>query len=274
MEVPDLRPDPDPDDALPARGPAALAAGAPRNRRRRGARRCDVSDAAPLLSVDALTVRFGGLTAVDGVSFSVDSGRIVSLIGPNGAGKTTVFNAITALHPASAGDIRFAGRTIARTFDARTALRIAVVAIACAVAFQIGYAVEDLWDAAILAHYRYQQPFPWASALASAWKHLVGHGPWPAIVGALVGGAGAFNVWWGTRRTPDLVFARGIARTFQNIRLFKEMTCRENLLVAMASARRWRWANPLAAALRLPAFRRGEEQAAAAALEHLRFAGL
>jgi branched-chain amino acid transport system ATP-binding protein len=64
-----------------------------------------------LLEIDHVSKNFGGLRAVDDVSFEVEAGAIVSLIGPNGAGKTTAFNCITGLYPASSGDIRFAGRS-------------------------------------------------------------------------------------------------------------------------------------------------------------------
>jgi branched-chain amino acid transport system ATP-binding protein len=66
----------------------------------------------PLLEIERLSVRFGGLAAVEDVSFQVDEGQIVSLIGPNGAGKTTTANAITGFVPAS-GAVRFAGENIA-----------------------------------------------------------------------------------------------------------------------------------------------------------------
>jgi branched-chain amino acid transport system ATP-binding protein len=65
-----------------------------------------------LLDVEDLTARFGGLTAVNGVTFSVDEGTIVGLIGPNGAGKTTCFNLITGFLPPSGGRVRFAGRPL------------------------------------------------------------------------------------------------------------------------------------------------------------------
>ncbi len=65
-----------------------------------------------LLEVDSLVKRFGGLVAVNGVSFSVDEGAIVSMIGPNGAGKTTAFNCITGLYPVTSGDVRFDGRSL------------------------------------------------------------------------------------------------------------------------------------------------------------------
>lgn len=65
-----------------------------------------------LLTAESLCVRFGGLTAVDGVSFSIEQGKIVSLIGPNGAGKTTIINAITGFVPPSSGAIRFADQDI------------------------------------------------------------------------------------------------------------------------------------------------------------------
>ncbi|MGH7043659.1 MAG: ABC transporter permease subunit [Acetobacteraceae bacterium] len=70
--------------------------------------------AAPVLEVDGLTVRFGGLVAVDGVSFAIAPGETVAIIGANGAGKTTLFNAITGFVPPSAGDIRLHGRSVAR----------------------------------------------------------------------------------------------------------------------------------------------------------------
>jgi ABC-type branched-subunit amino acid transport system ATPase component len=62
-----------------------------------------------LLEVHDLTKRFGGLTAVDSLSFHVNDGETVSIIGPNGAGKTTVFNLITGFHRPTRGEILFDG---------------------------------------------------------------------------------------------------------------------------------------------------------------------
>ncbi len=63
---------------------------------------------APLLSVEHLTMRFGGLTAVDDLNFAVGRGDITALIGPNGAGKTTVFNCVTGFYKPSVGRLAFA----------------------------------------------------------------------------------------------------------------------------------------------------------------------
>ncbi len=65
-----------------------------------------------LLSVQGLTRRFGGLIAVNDVSFTVNEGEILSLIGPNGAGKSTVFKLIAAFLPPTAGQVLFAGERI------------------------------------------------------------------------------------------------------------------------------------------------------------------
>jgi len=65
-----------------------------------------------LLSVRGVTVRFGGIVALDAVSFDVPRGGVCGLIGPNGAGKTTLFNCLSRLYPYQAGDILFEGRSV------------------------------------------------------------------------------------------------------------------------------------------------------------------
>jgi branched-chain amino acid transport system ATP-binding protein len=128
---------------------------------------------AAVLEVRDLSVRFGGIRAVSGVSLAVSGGEILSIIGPNGAGKTTIFNVVTGLYRPSAGDVRLRGRPI--------------------------------------------------SAL------------------------------------PPHARARlGVARTFQNIRLFRDLTVDENVRVA-----RYGRARPglLGALLRTPGFRRDRAEA-------------
>ena len=68
--------------------------------------------AAAMLRVQNVGVRFGGIVALDNVSFDVQAGRIVGLIGPNGAGKTTLFNCLSRLYTCDAGDILFDGRSL------------------------------------------------------------------------------------------------------------------------------------------------------------------
>src|SRR6202790_2421018 len=67
---------------------------------------------APLLSIKGLSVRFGGIVALDNVSFDVKAGQICGLIGPNGAGKTTLFNCLSRLYQAGTGTIDFAGERL------------------------------------------------------------------------------------------------------------------------------------------------------------------
>ncbi|MGY1752747.1 ABC transporter ATP-binding protein [Blastococcus sp. SYSU D01042] len=67
-----------------------------------------------LLSVDDVSIQFGGLKALDGVSFDVREGEILGLIGPNGAGKTTCFNVMTGVYQPTSGEVRFAGEPLGR----------------------------------------------------------------------------------------------------------------------------------------------------------------
>jgi ABC-type branched-subunit amino acid transport system ATPase component/ABC-type branched-subunit amino acid transport system permease subunit len=100
---------------LPRRAPAAIAGAEPL------ARRAMPQGGTPLLSVERLLKRFGGLEAVSQVSFEVLAGEIVGLIGPNGAGKSTVFNLVTGALPSDTGKIVFLGDDITRAGQRRIA---------------------------------------------------------------------------------------------------------------------------------------------------------
>ncbi|HMH39862.1 MAG TPA: ABC transporter ATP-binding protein [Gaiellaceae bacterium] len=69
----------------------------------------------PLLEVEKVSMQFGGIVALDAVSFDAGAGEIVGLIGPNGAGKTTAFNVITRLYTPAEGDVRFDGKSLLGT---------------------------------------------------------------------------------------------------------------------------------------------------------------
>ncbi|ADU50697.1 amino acid/amide ABC transporter ATP-binding protein 1, HAAT family [Thermaerobacter marianensis DSM 12885] len=139
-----------------------------------------------LLAVENLTKRFGGLVAVDGVSFEVREGEILALIGPNGAGKTTVFNLITGIYRPDAGDVFLDGQKV-------------------------------------------------------------------------------------TGRPPHQMAALGVARTFQNLRLFRNLTVLENVMAGPHHrARAGFWAS----VLRTPGQRQEEEWIRAEAEQALRQVGL
>jgi ABC-type branched-subunit amino acid transport system ATPase component len=139
-----------------------------------------------LLEVDDLTIRFGGVTALDSVTFDIKEGEILGLIGPNGAGKTTCFNVMTGVYQATSGQIRFDGNSLAK-------------------------------------RKRYQ------------------------------------------------ITQLGIARTFQNIRLFKSMTALENVLVGADANSRVGLFNAL---VRTPLHRRTEAESIEEAYRLLDFVGV
>ena len=139
-----------------------------------------------ILETVHLTKQFGGLTAVDGVSFRVPERSIVSIIGPNGAGKTTFFNMLTGLYKPTLGSVMFDGKNV-------------------------------------------------------------------------------------TTRRPDQITAAGVARTFQNIRLFGTMSAVENVLVGQHARMR---ASVFGSIVRTPGVRREERDAQAKARELLEYVGV
>ncbi len=130
-----------------------------------------------LLKIENLCVSFGGIKALQGVTFDVVEGTITALIGPNGAGKTTVFNCVTGFYKAQSGQLEFEGKS--HKVDISKLLG---------------------------STFHWQQLF--SPKGLKDWLR--------------------YNVFGGSH----LVAQSGIARTFQNIRLFKDMTVLENLLVA------------------------------------------
>jgi branched-chain amino acid transport system ATP-binding protein len=143
------------------------------------------STGATVLEAAGVTMRFGGLLAVNNVSLTVREGEIVGLIGPNGAGKTTFFNCLTGLYKPTSGQVRFSGT-----------------------------------------------PLP---------------------------------------PKPRAVVRAGMARTFQNIRLFANMTALENVMVGRYCRTS---AGPITSVLRGPKFRREEKATRERAQELLEFVGL
>ena len=86
----------------------------------------DLAAPVPLLDIRNVALRFGGIIALDGVSFTLDQGQILGLIGPNGAGKTTLFNCVSRLYTPNSGDVLFNGHSILN----RPSYRIAEIGIA------------------------------------------------------------------------------------------------------------------------------------------------
>jgi len=231
----------------------------------------------PLLKIERLTLRFGGLTAVSQLDLEVPAGQIFSLIGPNGAGKTTVFNAITGIYEPSEGRIFFADQPLDPPLSRRAIVLSLLVGVCTGLLLALlGSNIENLWQAVIRENMPRQRdaPFPWGQAAADAWQYLRERQERVGVIfalGLVLGGAGMFVSWRRAQRAPDAIAHRGIARTFQNIRLFQGMTVLENVLVGLS---RSLTVHPLLAALGLKRHRQEERHALQQAAELLAFVGL
>jgi branched-chain amino acid transport system ATP-binding protein len=226
-----------------------------------------------VLAVKGLTMRFGGITAVNRADFVVEPGQIFSVIGPNGAGKTTVFNAVTGIYEPTEGDVLFEGHPIRAPFTWKTGLFVAIVGLLTAVAgLVLAVNVDLLWKRAVRDVPKAE--FTLGKALEAAGEHINSrseYAVWGAAVGLFIGVAGSLLSFQRSRRSPDVISQEGIARTFQNIRLFQSMTVLENILVGMTRSIS---THPVLASLGLGGHRKEERAAERKAAELLAFVGL
>jgi branched-chain amino acid transport system ATP-binding protein len=180
-----------------------------------------MSDRASILVAEKVTRRFGGLVAVNEIDFAIPEGSIVSLIGPNGAGKTTFFNVLLGIIDPTGGTVEFRGRQmIARPrrvgiesivwVAPSVLLVLAGLALGAAGILRGGIALIDVAAIGFLI----------ATLLLAIVR--------PVWYQVFLLRLGIFR----SARPNDMVQA-GVARTFQNIRLFKNMTAVENVLIGM-----------------------------------------
>lgn len=228
-----------------------------------------------ILNIKQLTIRFGGLLAVNRLDLSIPEGKIFSIIGPNGAGKTTVFNAITGIYSPTEGDILFNNKNLRQPFTVQNALFI--LGTACLMAFLLFLAIymEDIWQITIIDTFEYQKSFDYTKAWMALIFYLT-HLPFKSwgtlfLMGSLLGGVAAYAIWFRSRITPNRVAALGIMRTFQNSRLFQEMTVLENVLIGMETQLKTRVWHML---FRLPFYWKEQKTSVAKALGVLRFVEL
>ena len=155
-----------------------------------------------VLSVENVTMQFGGVVAVDNLSLEVNEGEIVALIGPNGAGKTTAFNVITGVYAPTNGRVSFNGECIVRNHPAGKMKKT--------------YKGED--PAVYTAQLAPEETLD--DEALKAWKLAQKERDEYAFTDHVLA------------PTPDKITARGMARTFQNIRLWKTQTVFDNVLIA------------------------------------------
>ncbi len=180
------------------------------------------TDDAPLLSLQNVTRRFGGLVAVGDVELDVKRGSLTGLIGPNGAGKTTVFNLLTGVYAPSDGTVTYNGNLLAGAVPASTASRASWLIVDTATALLAGLIIGRIVSTSIV-------PYA-ATTSAHTLIHVVEYGI------ALVAAAAAAIISFKARRfkpprRPHQFASVGVSRTFQNIRLFGGLTVMENVCV-------------------------------------------
>lgn len=188
------------------------------------------------LSIDEVSLSFGGVTAVQDVSFAAYEGEILSIIGPNGAGKTSLFNVISGVYVPDSGTVIVGDSQLPWQPRLSTHVLAALAALIGGGGAVLLTHAQTLWEASIVALFVYSEPFPWIEAIRVLWYTLIAIPPFETIgIGALatvISWGGFVANWRRAAVTPEQAARRGIARTFQNVRLFKSLSVKDNVAVA------------------------------------------
>ncbi|MBP9838186.1 MAG: ABC transporter ATP-binding protein [Proteobacteria bacterium] len=194
------------------------------------------------LKINNLTLKFGGVTAIDSVNVEVIKGQVFSIIGPNGAGKTSLFNTITGIYLPTEGKIFFQGKELKKTFSFAFLIVLGVAFLLSGFLVLCLYNIEYLWEQIIINDYIYQEPFNWQAAFvkfqAITLELMQDHNFWIFFNSGLLASLAMIMSWKHSVVTPHFVSRKGLSRTFQNIRLFPQMTVAENVLMAAESRNR------------------------------------
>lgn len=179
---------------------------------------------APLLRAQGVTRRFGGLVAVNAVDFEIARGSISAIIGPNGAGKTTFFNVIAGIYAPSEGSVELDGVVVARppTGEGRESL-VLLIPVIPFVALGLYFLFAIGGDAGFLPGV-----LSMLMAMLGFITSLILNILRPDWYNKIVARLGITK----PSRPNDMV-EFGLARTFQNIRLYKRLTSLENILIGM-----------------------------------------
>ena len=212
-----------------------------------------------VLNANKVTKRFGGLVAVNSIDFTIPERGIVSLIGPNGAGKTTFFNIIAGIYDPSGGQIDFRGELmIAKARRAWLEPILWLIPAAIATLLTILLSVVGAPEALVILGI--------FATIVVLLVVIVTGAARPLAYQRRLHRFGIFR----SARPNDMVVA-GLGRTFQNIRLFPNMTAMENVLVGMHARLKATWIDAL---LSTPRDRAEEISSRVRAQELLEIVGL
>ena len=187
-----------------------------------------------LLSVQNITLKFGGVIALNDLSFDIEKGQIVSIVGPNGAGKTTAFNSIYSICNAEKGKILLENQTIKEDYYVYRFIIHLIYSLFLGLLFFFIINIQTIWQKYIIDNYIYRQPFAYfksLNSLNSFWSIDIYESTYTIGFSSCFFYFCIFYTWYKNKKSPLIVAKSGLSRTFQNIRIFPELSVLDNIMI-------------------------------------------